>query len=174
MTLTQPYRFRPLRGLAVLALCGLAGCVMDEEQDVRAQLDRWVNLGDTIYFKSERKCTAGAFKVEETRVRSFITRVRNIPRGLRLIGENTSVAFDLTGQSPTQVSSALMEADLARGMAILSSGLAARACMTAEASDAYYKALRSPDAVLIVDPEAKALAVLDRQNRWVFYARGEV
>jgi hypothetical protein len=161
-------------GLAALAFCGLAACVMDKEPEVRSGMDRWVNLGETIYFESERKCTAAAFRVKETRVRSFITRARNIDRGLRLIADGQPVAFDLTGRSPTQISAALMEADMQQGLAILSSGIAARGCMTDEASVAYYKALQSPDAVLIFDPVAKALAVLDRQRRWVFYLRGRV
>lgn len=172
MVLARPYRRMPLRGLMALAFLGLAGCAMDEEAEVRAQAETWAALGDTIYFESKWTCTAAVFAVEETRIRSFITKVRKVDRGLRLTGEGETVAFDVDGLSPTEVSEAVMSADLPKGLSVLNSGVAAKDCMEGTVPAAYLSALNDPQAVLIFAPENKAMAVLDRRNKRLFYARG--
>ena len=173
MTLAQPYRLTALAGLA-LALMGLVGCALDSESEVRAQLATWVNLGETHYFDSSMGCTAGLFAVEDTRLRSFITKVRSVDSGLKAIEEDKTVAFDIAGQSPSLVSEAVMTADLPKGLGLLSSGVAAKDCMKDGLKRAYLTTLNSAQAVMIYDAKTNAVAILDRINKRVFFARGDV
>ena len=61
-------RATPARLLRVLALClplGVSACSLDHEEEVRAQLQDWVKLGETYYFHSRvnwkrRACSISA------------------------------------------------------------------------------------------------------------------
>lgn len=164
---------RALRAACVASLLAVAAaCALDAEEEVRAQAETWAALGDTAYFESKWTCTAAVFAVEEPRIRSFITKVRSVERGLRLLGEGETVAFAVDGLSPTQVSEAVMSADLPKGISVLNSGVSARDCMEGTVPAAYLAALNDPQSILIFAPENKAMAVLDRRNLRLFYARG--
>ena len=174
MILAQPYRMTALGGLAALALFGLAGCAMDREADVRAQLANWVKLGATSYFKSTMECTAGVFETASDYPSASLQIVRTVRQGLMLLGHDIAVAFEIAGQTPTLVSEAVMTADLPQGLGILSSGVAAKGCMNDPLVRSYLSALHSERAILIFDPASNVLAVLDRDGQRIFYARGNV
>jgi len=163
-----------LPGFVALALTGLAGCAMDDEEDVRAQVGNWVTLGDTSYFKSTMDCTAGVFAVEGTRITSLIAKARSVATGMTLLKDGTAVAFDVKGLSPNAVSEQIMSKDLPQGLGVLSSGIAGKNCMSDPVKDAYLRALLDPDSVLMFDPDGNVMAVLDRSNATLYYARGTV
>lgn len=160
-----------LSALAVLVVLGLAGCGMDRETGVRAQLDDWVFLGDTVFFKSTPGCTAGLFEAKG--VKSSVAKVQGIDRGLRLIGQGTTVAFDLADMSPAATQEAIDGIDRSVGLAILASGLAARDCFTDELKQAFSNALHAEDVVLLFGPDNHAVALFDRSGKRVFYTRGK-
>ncbi|UWQ90262.1 hypothetical protein QEZ52_15985 [Aliisedimentitalea scapharcae] len=174
MFAAQPYRLTALRGLAALALGGLAGCAMDREADVRAQLDTWVELGATSYFQSTMECTAGVFATGSQYLSAPVQTVRSVRQGLLLMGHDIAVAFDVSGQTPTLVSEAVMTADLPKGLGVLSSGVAAKGCMDDTLTRSYLAALHSDQAMLIFDPASNVMAVLDRAGERIFYARGNI
>ncbi|NIZ60111.1 hypothetical protein DL239_03865 [Sedimentitalea sp. CY04] len=167
-------RISLLPAIVGLALTALAGCAMDSEDEVRARVGDWVSLGDTTYFKSTMDCTAGVFKVDGVRVTSLISKARSIATGMTLLKEGDAVAFDVKGLSPNAVSEQIMTRDLPQGIGVLSSGIAGKNCMTDQIKEAYLRALLDPDSVLMFDPDGNVMAVLDRRNSKIYYARGTV
>lgn len=173
MTGARPYP-RGLWRPAALALLGLAACALDREAEVRAQLGGWMPLGDTLYFESKLECTAGVFATQADFLQGKVRTVSTLHDGLAALGKEATVAFELEGMTPDQVSQAVMSADLPKGLGVLSSGLSARACMDEDTKSAYLGALKSPAALLVFAPENNALVILDRDGRQVFFARGDV
>lgn len=166
------YRQFVFAGLAVLALTGLAGCALDKEGAVRAQIGDWVKLGDTHYFYSTVDCTAGVFEVKGRRITSLISKTRSIATGVRLLESGKAVAFEADGQSPNDVADQIMSNNRLQGIGVLSSGVSGKTCMNKPVKDAYLQALLEPSSVLIFDPIGSVMAVLDRSNNQLFFSRG--
>ena len=174
MTRAHSLRLTALAGGAILALAGLAGCALDREAKVRAQLEQWVELGDTTYFESAPDCTLGVFATEATELSPKLQTVPSVRQGLLLMGHDLAVAFAVEGQTPTLITEEVMTADLPTGLGVLSAGIAAKNCMTPEVTRSYLSALHSDQATLIFDPANNALAVFDRLGERIFYARSGV
>lgn len=174
VSLSRPRR--PLRsavlGLAASAALVLAGCSLDQEEEVRLKIQDWVKLGETKYFFSRVNCTAALFDVKATRITSMVKKVRDIESGMRAITENNPVAFEVGGMSPTQVTEAIMTLDLPQGLGVLASGTGGKDCMAVEMEEAYYNTLHDPTSVLIFHPEARFMVIFDRRNMRLFYSRG--
>lgn len=174
VSLSRPRR--PLRravlGLAASAVLALGGCSLDQEEEVRLQIQDWVKLGDTRYFFSRVNCTAALFDVKATRITSMVKKAGDIEAGMRAITENKPVAFEVGGMSPTQVTEAIMTLDLPLGLGVLASGTGGKDCMAVEMEEAYYNTLHDPTSVLIFHPEARFMAIFDRRNMRLFFSRG--
>lgn len=171
-------KFPPLRhalrlGLfSAFAVTGISACKLDQEADVRARLSEWVKLGETFYYYGELHCTAALFDVKATRISSYVSKVRTMEKALRALELEQPIAFVFPGLSPTQVTEGVMNADLPKGLAVLTSGVSGRDCMAEEMEIAYYNALLDPTSVLIMDPVEKFVALFDRRNTRLFYLRG--
>lgn len=163
------------RVLALLAgLAAVAGCALDKEADVRARLDGWLMLGDTLYFESNRDCTAGLFALTGRTHRSGLKVSRNLSNGITWIRQGRAVAFDMPGRSPTYISERLTTEDLPNGLGVLSSGVTTTHCMTEEVKSAYVETLNAAGGLLIFDTEDNALAIVTADRSHVFFARGGV
>lgn len=170
--LRQKRRLIPV--LAGLALLGLAGCAMDREAAVRAQLGNWVILADTTFFRSTLHCTAGVFSVSSDAIRNSIQRVQSVNRGLRLIRQDIAVAFVVEGMLPADIHAELNEAYRWVGLSMLMSSLAAKDCFPPKLVVAFSDALHSIDVVLMYDPANAAVALFEPANNRIFYARGKI
>lgn len=158
----------------LVGLAAVAGCALDEEEEVRARLDGWLLLGETVYFESTRDCTAGFFALAGRTHRSGLTVSRNMRDGLARVRQGRAVAFDMPGRSPSEISERLVTEDLPHGLGVLSSGVTTTRCMTEEVKSAYVEALRARGGLLIFDTEDNALAVVTADRSHVFFARGGV
>jgi hypothetical protein len=165
---------RLLRAFAGVALAALVtgSCSLDQEEQVRAQVQDWVKLGETYYFFSRVNCTAALFEVKASRISSKVKKVRDVEAGMRAIYEEIAVAFEVEGLSPTEVTEEIMNRDLPMGIGVLSSGTGGKDCMAIEMEEAYFNALLDPTSALIYHPTAKFTVVFDRRNRRIFYSRG--
>ena len=172
MNLLLSYRQSAFAGLAALALTGLAGCALDKEGAVRAQISDWVKLGETRYFYSTVDCTAGVFEVKGRRITSLISKAHSVATGVRLLKNGNTVAFELDGQSPNIVAELIMSKNRLQGIEVLSSGVSGKNCMNKPVKAAYLQALLDPTSVLIFDPNGNVMAVLDRSNNQLFFSRG--
>lgn len=159
--------------LTAIALLFLTACALDRQGAVRAQLDGWVVLRETLYFNSNRICTAGLFATGASTILSGAKKVRSIERGVREIGQGDAVAFDIPGLSPADVQSAIDATTRPVSLAILTSALAVRDCLTDDLRETFTNALFAPDAVLIFDPASRAVAVVDRAQKQVFFTRAD-
>jgi len=157
-----------------LGLLALTACAMDKEAAVRAQLNNWLVLEETSYFKSKRDCSAGLFTTGAKQILSGINKVHSTSQGLRLIGQGRAVAFDLGDRTPAQVQEEVDRSDHSVGLAMLASGLAAKPCFTPTLKAAFADALHADGVVLIYDPGNHALALFDGARKQVFYTRGEL
>lgn len=158
---------------AGLACLMVAGCAKQNEEDVRTRVSSWMNLGETLYFHSQPGCSAAVFDLKSTRISSKVTRARTLQTGVKMLGRDGPVFFDIKGETPHSVSEAMMNANLHRGIGMISSGIAAKNCMTETLQTYYLRALLDENADLVYDPQEKAMIVLDGENRWLFYARGD-
>lgn len=160
--------------LMALALFWLTGCALDREGAVRAQLNNWIILGDTEYFSSAWGCTGGVFSVSSDTIKNTIQSVNSIDRGMRFITDGKDVAFEVNGQTPDQVHQALDRADRYTGVVILVSALDAKDCYGDELAAEFFQVLGSPRAVLMYSPQNRAMALFDRADNRIFYARGRI
>ncbi|MQQ07674.1 hypothetical protein GFB49_04325 [Epibacterium sp. SM1979] len=158
---------------AGMVLLAIAGCSNQSEDDVRTRLNDWVSLGETLYFHADARCSAAVFDLKSTRISSAVSRARTFQSGENLLDRQEPVFFDIKGESPHSVTEALMSASLHRGVGLISPGISARKCMTETLQSYYLQALLDENADLVFDPEEKAMIVVDGENRWLFYARGD-
>lgn len=155
-----------------LTMLILAACDLDKEDAVRAQADRWVFLGETIHFNSNRGCTAGLF--EAKRIKSSVRTVQDTDRALRLIRQGTVVAFRFPDMSPAEIQQEVDSIDRSVGLAILASGLAVRDCLPEDLKDTFANVLAADDATLIFDPQNSALVLFEPGEKRIFFARGQI
>jgi hypothetical protein len=170
---TRPVHARALPWMSVLFFLVLSACVLDRELRVRAQLNQWVILGDTLFFNSTRDCTAAVFDTTTTSVLSGAKKVRSIERGLRLIGQDQVVAFDMAAMTPADMYEQIDKAYRRVSLRMLVSGLAARDCLSGPFRDAFVQALNTTNVVLVFDPENAAMALFDRVRKQVIYTRAQ-
>jgi hypothetical protein len=159
--------------LTTISLLFLTACALDRESTVRAQLDTWVVLGETVFFKSNRICTAGLFATGASSILSGAKKVRSVDRGVRVVGQGDTVAFDIPNLSPADVQSEVDATTRPVSLVILTSGLEAKDCLTDDLQEEFTRALFAKDAVLIFDPGSRAVALFDRAQKQVFYTRAD-
>ncbi|ASP22633.1 lipoprotein [Antarctobacter heliothermus] len=171
-------RVGTLGAVATLLMTLLAGCFrLETEAEVRAHLNTWVFLAQTRHFTVRSTCTAAIFDTISGEVRSSgpVRRVEDLSNGQRLLAEGRTVAFELPGLSPNEVSEALMSVNLSEGLGLISSFVGpSQACMTEAFQNDIYLALMSPDTGMIYDPSRNALVLLHRPSQIAFYLRGNV
>lgn len=173
MIVAQPYRVSVLGG--ALALAGLvAGCAMDSEAELRAEIGDWVDPGATLYFKSHMSCTAARFETRSPRPLPKVAMATSLDAGLRHIAAERTVGFALEGASPTQISEAVMSADLPGGIGLLSAGVGGKDCMDDAEKARYFAALNDPAVMMIYAPQSDMLLLLDVAAKEVIVMRGDV
>ncbi|EBA16526.1 lipoprotein, putative [Roseobacter sp. SK209-2-6] len=162
------------RLVTLLAICilPLAACTLDQEDELRAQLDPWVTLGDTFYFSSSSTCTAAIFHAQSARVSSLLEPARSVNTGLQMVAEKRPVVFKVGGKSPNAVVEDIMSKDLPNGLGVLNSGLAGVNCMTDREKSIYYRAIMNPKAQLAFLPKENAVMVVDPGAMAVIFVRG--
>ena len=136
--------------LAILltVLLGPAGCALDREAALRAELSAWLFLSQTRYFASSHGCTAAVFDLVSPALKSAAPpAVTSLDTALARIGQGRAVRLSGPARSPNALSQALMTRDMHAGLGLLSAGVGpARACMPDWVARGYQRVLRSPDA----------------------------
>ena len=158
--------------LAASVAMMLGACKRAEEGDLRAQVETWLAVGETVSFSATRACAAAAYRLVDTQMKSAVRVVGDVPSAARMLKEGRVVAIDAPGLTPDAALLALIDADLGIGMRLRVSGLEARACMDEGVEDAFFRALSKPGAVVILDPDKRIVALVDRSERLLIVAIG--
>ncbi|MDE4131945.1 hypothetical protein PXK00_02405 [Phaeobacter sp. QD34_3] len=159
--------------LALMAgLFLLSACALDEEEEVRAMVSPWVQLGDTYFFESSSTCTAAVFHTASPRISSLVSKARSVSTGMKMLSEGKPVSFDVGGKTPNMLTEEIMSRDLPQGISVLNSGLAGANCMSELVKSIYYQAIMNPQSRLIFVPDGDAMIVVDRQAGALIYVRG--
>lgn len=172
MAMAQPIPLSILAG--ALALATLAGCAQDKETDVRAQVDKWVDIGATLHFASQFGCTAGVFELASAEVKSTAPHAVTIREGLSLLKQVGTASFQTPDLSPSDISAQINSMDTSVGNAVLASGLGARDCLKDDWRAAYLTALQAKGGILIFQRDGNTLAIVDRAVQRVYFSRGDV
>ena len=157
-------QFRNVRAGAVLALAGLlavAGCDRHSEDDARALLSGWFDLGDTLYFESQRGCTAGVFRVKTMDVKSRVPLFDDAQAVVMNGKQDGPFALSVPGVTADKLFIELMNAHRPTGVAIQAAGLEAKPCMNQKASNSFYAALLADPSVVVFSRPDATFAVLD-------------
>lgn len=156
----------------ISALTILSGCALDKEDEVRAQLSEWVELGDTYFFDSSSTCTAAVFHTENPRISSLLKPARSVDTGLKQLAAGQPVVFKVGGKSPNALVEAIMSRDLPHGISVLNSGLAGVNCMSELVKSIYHQAIMNPSSRMAFIPEGDGIMIVDAQAKAVIYVRG--
>ncbi|MDU8926637.1 hypothetical protein RXV86_04490 [Alisedimentitalea sp. MJ-SS2] len=159
-----PRHIRKLGARAGLALAGLlavAGCDRHSEDDARAMLAGWFDLGETLYFKSQRGCTAGVFRVKTMDVKSRVPLFDNAEAVVVSGRQEGAFALSVPGKTPDKLFIELMNVHRPTGVAIQAAGLEAKPCMNEKARNSFFAALNADPSVVVFSRPDASFAVLD-------------
>lgn len=165
-------RGRALGLVALLGCVALAGCKRTDEAAMRAQLDPWFALGETLGFHATRGCAAGAFALVDERIAAKLRVATSVPEALIALRARGAVALDDTRQSPDQALLQIVDMDRPLGMAMRIAALEGLACMEPGLEDAFGRALSNPRAVLVLDTTNKAVILMDADDRLLIVSMG--
>lgn len=163
--------------LSILAGLKLAGCTLDKEEKLRAELASWLELKETLEFSSKATCTAAVFRLETTDISDRISRVNSVDTAVQYLKGGRTVVFDMPDASPNTVSEWVMTGNLETGLGLLSNGVGpAQRCLSDRAGIAFYNAIMSPEARMVYDPEGNAMTVVHVQSEvpLAIFLRGNV
>jgi hypothetical protein len=152
---------RPGLILASVTALLIAGCARDDEAAVRARVQQWFSIGETLAFKASIGCATGLFRLTDFQIKSAMPQVRDVPQMLITLKLRGVVALNDVDQPPDQALVDLANAERATGMRMRRVALEARDCMEGRTESAFSYALVNPRAVLAYDRENQALMLLD-------------
>lgn len=158
----------------VAAFVLVTACSKDSEADVRELLSGWVHLNDTVYFKSQGSCSAGVFQTDTGEFTEAVVHVTGIRAGLAALRLGATVAFDVPNLNPNQVSEQITSTNLPEGIAVISSGVGGRRCMSDDVARRFFAALTAPEAILIFDTMENVMAVVRPDVGLLYFSRGDV
>jgi len=147
--------------LALSTGLALSACQRHSEDDARTLLAGWVDLGEMLYFESQRSCTAAVFRLKSADVKSRVP-LFDSARAVVLNGKQDGpFALSEKGRTADQMFIDLMNADRPTGVAIQSASVEARPCMNDKARNSFFAALNAEASVVIFSRADAAYAVLD-------------
>ncbi len=162
--------------LAVFLGFALSGCARDSEADLRARLDGWFRLGETLYFKSTRQCTAASFRLTNIEPFPVFVVQRNMDAAVAAFRKGPVAAIRMPRFSPHDVADAmLLQGDGAFGKEALRAAARSYPCLEGSLNDSYmHVALMRRGALLAFDRESEGLMVLDPVQERLFYVAGAI
>lgn len=157
-----------------LVLPALSACQRHSEDELRAYLGAWLDIGVTRHFQSQSDCTAFQAEIGSELVTGSLGLVHKLAEARRRMLAGRAVAVHMPGQTAAFVSEWFSNQDFGLGLAIVNSARAARPCMTPDFKTGFIEALRHPRTVLIFDPDPIALTIFDRDGGMAYHMRGAI
>lgn len=161
---------------AVSLSLALAGCARDDSAELRARLDRWFELQDTVYFKSKKRCTVAAFLVETATPRETLPVISDFETAIAQFRDGRIAAIRMEAHSPHDITDAmLLTGDGAFGKEALAAVSQSVACFKGtQAEGTLLQAMTRRGATLAYDKDSEGLMILDPGAMAVFYVAGDV
>ena len=147
--------------MALAGLLAVAGCDRHSEDDARALLAGWFDLGETLYFESQSGCTAGVFRVRTMDVKSRVPLFGSAEAVVASGRQDDAFAVSVSGSTADKLFIDLMNAHRPTGVAIQAAGLAARECMNEKARNSFFAVLNADPSVVVFSRAEASFAVLD-------------
>ncbi|WP_288942099.1 hypothetical protein [uncultured Roseovarius sp.] len=147
--------------MVLAALSLTAACARDDEPAMRARLDQWFSLGESVGFSSTQECAAGVFRLVDPSIKAAMPVTSGAGEMLLRLGQSGRAALDDRAQPPDAGLVALINRDRATGMQIRRAALEGRACMDDTVESAFRYALEEPRSVLAYDRDSGSLMILD-------------
>lgn len=160
-----------MRLLIFLAVLMLGACRPETAEEARAAVARWLYPGAELAFGATTGCTAAAFRLTQPFLRAEAWQVPDAERAAWHIARGQAVAIRDVAQSPDALSRALLAADLARGVALISVVTAPKPCMGEAMTRGAAQLMTTPGAVLIYDAPARIVVIADLDRGVALYLR---
>ncbi len=148
--------------LAGAALGLLAGCAREDESAMRARLDQWFALGETVAFATRGDCAAGVFVLQGDAIAAAMPVAGSVGGMLRALNGRGRALLDDPVQPPDAALVEIANASRATGQAMRRAALEARDCMDDGALAAVHAGLTAPGAMLAYDGQSGTVMVIDR------------
>ena len=160
----------------VLFVLVLAGCARDEETALKSRLAAWFYVDDTLYFKSQARCTAAMFRVMSPRTRAILPVQDSVNAAKQAFTSDGLSAFQKPGYSPNDLTDALLlKGRGTMGKQALAAAAQAVPCFEGTKAEGYLReALTRPGGLMAYDRQSEGLMVLDPDMRRLFYVAGDV
>jgi len=158
--------------LAPLALLVLSGCAQMDEAQARGVLERWFWLGENVYFRSTRDCTAAVYTLRSDEVKSTLNPEMQVGAALAGLARGKVMGITHPEGTPDEAFIEVMNQNRPVGVALQDAAFSARACMDGEAQGIFHQVLSTPGALLVFDHAAGIVAVMDGQAGLVVLAGG--
>jgi hypothetical protein len=160
----------------MLAFVVLVACERDGEAAIRARLDQWFYLGNTVFFASRSRCTGALIDLESDRIRPSMAVQTTLDRAKSALAANGAAAIRIEGMTPTALTDALLLSGTGEfGKQALAAGALAVSCFKGtEMGDLLFQALNKTGATLAYDMQNSGLMILDPTARRLFYVAGDV
>lgn len=164
--------------VAPIALASLIGvlpaCDLHGEVALRAGLEQYFALGDTLSFESRMTCTAAIFRAATNDVKPDMPMAAHPELAQALYGTHGKAAIQIYGRSPHELTDAMLASSDSRfGKQALAAAAQVMKCLTDGDSKDFRRALTRPSAVLAYDSELDGVIVLDPVERKLFFAAGD-
>ena len=147
--------------LALAALLTLGACDRHSEDEARALMGGWFDLGETLYFESNSGCTAAVFRVKSGDVKSRVPLFDSAEAVVVSGRLQQPFALSVRGKTADLLFLDLMNADRPTGVAIQAVGIKARDCMNDRARSTFFAALNADPSTVVFSLAETAFAVLD-------------
>ncbi len=153
----------------------LSACERDREDRLRAGLAEWFFLSETLYFRSEARCTGAVITVTVGRPRPALAVQNNTDRAVQALVTDGIAAIQVDGRSPAELTEHMLTTGYGTfGRQVVAAGALAGDCFGDDEVDAQiYDALTRPGATLAYDSGNSALMILDPGRNRLFYVAGD-
>lgn len=132
----------------------------------------WFDIGETLYFASQRDCTVAVFRARTGEVKSRLPLFGSVDAVFGNGAAAKPFALSVTGKSADALFIEIMNGDRPTGVAVQSAGVEAKPCMNDRARATFYAALTTTPSVLVFSRPDNGLALLDPVRRVVILTSG--
>ena len=162
--------------ILLAAALALAGCARDDNGELWSRLNRWFDLGPTVYFESKFRCTVAIYRVETDEPRTSFPVQRDPQTAKQQFRIGRLAAVRMPGYSPHDIADALLlSGDGVFGREALAAAAQAGPCFQGTIAErALLRAMTRRGATLAYDRENEGMILLDPESMAVFYVAGDV